>query len=1649
MSHLKEAETFDKKGPEFTYLRFYSTQPEHVVAHFVKKKSKTLKDVIVQSNLMHPFIQYMICTLRNSAKPAILKNEQCILSFCQLIPMLGPEAFNPALRSSIVHLLRYLMTLATDDPRECEIIIQAHDAFIRSLDLTKLDHENLIILAIHLKLLLIRNEDTVVRVFDYLIVQNASKLASKLLDLHFVKCSLPSFSKINDAIERAAQEYGHHDDPISRILLYSNMSIRIDEDLIKYFTLSVMHMRLVENIGKAFQDGRIEPWACKVINNLLITAKTADEMSQIEVAKCLGLFGAIDSVRFAELPGSEEVKKTEVYLGDITTADFKEHLIRDIALKALALSGSSAQVTYKCSLKGIYNALGMKPKDRTYIRLSPDVKSIIEAALASPYQVQPVDLRGEGPKTFPLFKINTPYSNWIRTWVVQMISDFKEGTPLGDLFIALRPVFVQDSSFLEEMLPCLIFNYLRCDYITDERKRLLILGEINAVISSALPPDNLLGSFEFSSAIDTHVSVTALVLNQTQLMASQRIFCLFDTLTPWLQDLDKYRRDLIFTFLFGSIDKCSMAYLAYGCKAYTRSLKYLEEYRHHSDGRLSPVCSTLFQQIYLALDDPDGAIGARGQRSVRDLRQKILAHEANNTNQDALACCSKALATYPEELEYYKKMIRCLTSLEQLSVAFLASEGTTKQKPQWKDKITPYMSSLAWQLGKWDALDKLISDSSHVAVEKSSMSLNISRLVNCAVTGNSEDYPNLLKSITLKAMRPIAVAVSEKLPYEMCYPHLVRIQELNEIRMACTILHSFCPDVDFENHTPSWLRKFWQTRNAYLQPNLKVLGVMLTLQRALYSLNSSNSKDYTMDIANCWLETAKLARKLGHKQRAYGCFLNLDEMIPQISHDLQFVASYIIERAKYEWSSGDDVSREAAIRVLEDGVKEHFSDFVRATQEKIGATRRESRAIKELPFEHRKAYFKIILLKTKFYEESGLQSTRNIIAMYSKLMDEVSRSEKGAIQLAKLYDDLCIYDKEAGSKVNCDYMRQAIIHYCTTLKLGCKYIYEALPRLLQIWFDLGSVVSHYEKLKSKRGRSRDFLRDLKDIQENFEKATQEVESMKSSVATSILYTALSQMLTRIDHSNKRVQQVLALLVIRILRRFPKQASWHLFANLHNKTSAALASACRGIINRATRESEERNFARFFHLMDDMAAHFISLIDEKTEKQKVMKLNQLQKVGLEKFLHSNPNLILMPCHKYLTASIMPKVIESSPHAFPHTVTILSIMNDIVVFDSLAKPKKFILRGSDGKLYPFLAKPQDDLRRDSRTVEYLELFNRLMLKDPETRKRNLKIVVFAVIPFGEESGLIEFIEGLTDIRSILMKGYFEHKNHKDLSMQSSWLKQLKEKHPGKNGASDETATRNFKEYVKDHCTPPVFWKWFNQTYTHPSEWHAAKLLFTRSLAVMSIVGYIIGLGDRHLENILIEKATGRIVHVDYNCIFNRGETLATPERVPFRLTHNLIDAMGSICFEGHFKRTCEEVLRLARSNAAPIMSVLKAFAFDPLVGAGLKTIKTQQQHARDSRGGAGDFSSKMLEDSPCTDKVSVADIVEKIEFCNKEASQSIKLIDERLRGLHRSSLSSDTDSHTRPLSVKGQVNALIEEATDEARLARMYFGWAPYL
>ncbi len=107
------------------------------------------------------------------------------------------------------------------------------------------------------------------------------------------------------------------------------------------------------------------------------------------------------------------------------------------------------------------------------------------------------------------------------------------------------------------------------------------------------------------------------------------------------------------------------------------------------------------------------------------------------------------------------------------------------------------------------------------------------------------------------------------------------------------------------------------------------------------------------------------------------------------------------------------------------------------------------------------------------------------------------------------------------------------------------------------------------------------------------------------------------------------------------------------------------------------------------------------------------------------------------------------------------------------------------------------------------------------------------------------------------------------------------------------------------------------------------------------------YIVGLGDRHIQNILIDKETAELIHIDlgscwenfignFSCqlvsaflgvAFEQGKTLPTPELIPFRLTRDLVDGMGVTGVNGVFKRCCEETMAVMRSSNEELKTIVE--------------------------------------------------------------------------------------------------------------------------
>ncbi|KAL3621477.1 hypothetical protein CASFOL_036389 [Castilleja foliolosa] len=114
-----------------------------------------------------------------------------------------------------------------------------------------------------------------------------------------------------------------------------------------------------------------------------------------------------------------------------------------------------------------------------------------------------------------------------------------------------------------------------------------------------------------------------------------------------------------------------------------------------------------------------------------------------------------------------------------------------------------------------------------------------------------------------------------------------------------------------------------------------------------------------------------------------------------------------------------------------------------------------------------------------------------------------------------------------------------------------------------------------------------------------------------------------------------------------------------------------------------------------------------------------------------------------------------------------------------------------------------------------------------------------------------------------------------------------------------------------------------------------WLDRRTNYTRSLAVMSMVGYLLGLGDRHPSNFMLHRYSGKILHFDFGDCFEASMNREKfPEKVPFRLTRMLVKAMVVSGIEGNFRSTCENVMQVLHTNKDSVMAMMEHLCMIPL-------------------------------------------------------------------------------------------------------------------
>uniref|UniRef100_A0A8C4S1N9 DNA-dependent protein kinase catalytic subunit n=1 Tax=Erpetoichthys calabaricus TaxID=27687 RepID=A0A8C4S1N9_ERPCA len=346
--------------------------------------------------------------------------------------------------------------------------------------------------------------------------------------------------------------------------------------------------------------------------------------------------------------------------------------------------------------------------------------------------------------------------------------------------------------------------------------------------------------------------------------------------------------------------------------------------------------------------------------------------------------------------------------------------------------------------------------------------------------------------------------------------------------------------------------------------------------------------------------------------------------------------------------------------------------------------------------------------------------------------------------------------------------------------------------------------------------------------------------------------------------------------------------------------------------------------------------------------------------------------------------------------------------VKVMSSIRRPKRLIIQGNDECEYPFLVKGGEDLRQDQRIEQLFGVMNIILSRDAACSQRNLQLKTYHVIPMTTRIGLIEWLENTCTLKEFLLNRMSENEARKKAFMQMS-------------------------------MTPEAFL--------------SLRSHFASSHALMCISHWILGIGDRHLSNFMINMETGGMVGIDFGHAFGSAtQFLPVPELMPFRLTRQLLNLMLPMGVSGLLYSIMVHSLRAYRADPDLLLNTMDVFVKEPsldwknfelkqLKKAGTWTLTVDTKNINWYPLQKVNFARRKLEGA---NPAAITGDELKLGFEKNPAFQSILAV---TQGAQEFNIRAREAAHG--LSVETQVECLIDQATDPNLLGRVWQGWEPWV
>ncbi|XP_066140487.1 DNA-dependent protein kinase catalytic subunit-like [Euwallacea fornicatus] len=397
---------------------------------------------------------------------------------------------------------------------------------------------------------------------------------------------------------------------------------------------------------------------------------------------------------------------------------------------------------------------------------------------------------------------------------------------------------------------------------------------------------------------------------------------------------------------------------------------------------------------------------------------------------------------------------------------------------------------------------------------------------------------------------------------------------------------------------------------------------------------------------------------------------------------------------------------------------------------------------------------------------------------------------------------------------------------------------------------------------------------------------------------------------------------------------------------------------------------------------------------------------------------------------------------------HHVKLSGFHREVSVMTSLRKPIKLTMLGMDSKEYPFLVKFGEDTRQDQRVQQLFMLMNSIFANDNKSHY----VLIYQVIPLTSSLGMIQWVDHTVSLQSFIERSLPNKRTNMINHLGSKFQKFL-----GKTG-NDLEGYGLMAQRKDRNKVIPFFQSLVNmipRDVLRTSIWSlslstesfiAFRDNFIKSYAVICICHWILGIGDRHLQNFLVCTRNGKVLGIDFGHAFGTAtQILPIPELVPIRLTPHIVALMEPLKEKGALRDVMIDCLKSLRVNVGPLLATMNVFAQEPSVDW-LEHAK--RFHAVDQSSDHVWYPLQKVEQAArkLQGASSAAILIEDLKFSifNLLKPEFFKAFMTLVEGSPIYDLRARLK--TENLSVEDQVDSLIDHATDENLLGRMYLGWA---